>query len=164
MIVPVIENQIQQEAAQYIGSTLGGYVTLDRLNSACGLTSIQIPILGIPIKSVVQATIPGIVEKCNQLATLLQILSFEIYIYAFGFLLLVLGLVLGGGKREIIREVVREKAHKEEESEEEPEEEEQEKEETKSKKGKSKVKYCSECGSENNTGDKFCKDCGKKLK
>jgi preprotein translocase subunit SecG len=128
-------------------------------NSVCNL-NVGLFGFNIPIGQAAQALSPEVAQQCNSVSTIAKILSYETYVYIIGFIILILGLALGGNK-EVIREVVREKSEK---SEEEPEEEEEEKEEHKSKKGKSKVKYCSECGSENKIGDKFCENCGKKLK
>lgn len=166
IIVPAIVSSIQEEAGKYIGP-FESLVTLENLKTLCGLTeaSVPIPIPGIgisipiPVKPIIQIVKPEILERCNQLATLMQILALEIYIYSIGFILLVVGLVIGG-KREvqIIREVEK-PARKVVETETEEVEEEEEVEE-KPKKGK---KFCSECGSPVRPKDKFCKKCGKKV-
>jgi len=156
VIVPMIVAEIQREAEKYIGP-FKSLVTLENLKTLCGLTEATVPILGIPIpiKPIVGIVSPEILEKCNQLSTLMQILALEIYVYFVGFILLVVGLAIGG-RKEVIREVIREKRHEKE-----PEEEEETPKKRVKKKG---VRYCYYCGGEIKRGEKFCGSCGKKVK
>ena len=129
-------------------------------NSLCNL-NIGLFGFNIPIGQGAQALSPDIAQKCQNISTIAKILSYEMYVYLIGFILVVLGLALGGHK-EVVRDVIREKTRKEEEpSEEEPEEEEKT---PKRHIKKKEVKYCSNCGNEVKVGEKFCGSCGKKLK
>ncbi|MFZ3077103.1 MAG: zinc ribbon domain-containing protein [Candidatus Aenigmatarchaeota archaeon] len=126
-------------------------------NSLCN-SNVNILGFNIPIGQSVQSVSPDIAQKCQGASTLSSILSFETPAYLIGFVLLVLGLALGG-RKEVIREVVRERNEKVEQ--EEPEEEEETPEENVKKKG---VKYCSDCGNKIKVGEKFCGSCGKAVK
>jgi len=68
--------------------------------------------------------------------------------YGAGFLMLVLGLALGGSKREIVRVV--EKRVRNDDDEDTP-------------KSKDKGKFCGNCGVKLKMGDKFCGSCGEKV-
>lgn len=130
------------------------------VNSLC---NVNVGLFGfdIPIGQAAQALSPEATEQCQQYSLISKIISYEMYVYIIGFVILVLGLALGGGGKTIIREVVKE-SHEKVEDEEEPEEETEE--EPKIKKGKLKTKYCSNCGTKLKVGHKFCGKCGKGAK
>jgi hypothetical protein len=127
-------------------------------NSLCN-ANVNVFGFNLPIGQSAQALSPDIAQRCQQVSIVAKILSYEMYIYIVGFVLIVLGLALGGSK-EVVREIVKEKREKKPEK---PEEETEEKESEKYVKKKG-IKYCSECGSSNKISDKFCGSCGKKLK
>jgi hypothetical protein len=124
---------------------------LELIDTACNFNA-----WGIPIGQIGQAISPDIAQKCEEVKTAKQILSFQPYVYGFGGLMIILGLVTGG-KREVhvIREVERPR-HRESEDESEEEEAEE-----KPKKGS---KFCSKCGNRIKIGEKFCGSCGAKVK
>ncbi len=132
---------------------------IDLANSACGSAFGKIG-----------SAISGqVAEGCQQATIYNQVLSLSGPVYLFGFILLLVGLVIGG-KKEIIRERVvkqpkiRQQAR--EESEEEIDEvnpkvkEAKESNEEKTRESK-KLKFCSDCGAK--VKGKFCPDCGEKI-
>lgn len=122
---------------------------LELVNSVCNFN-----IWGIPVGQLGQAISPDVAQKCEQVRTVKQILSFQPFIYILGFILLVVGLAIGGKKEvHIIREVIKEPEKEVEETEEKPRE--------KIKKGR--YKFCSGCGSKVKAEEKFCGNCGSKL-
>ncbi len=122
---------------------------LELVSSACNFN-----IFGIPIGQIGQSISSDIAQKCEEVRIVKQILSFEPFAYLLGFILFVIGLVIGGRKEvHIIKEFVKE-----------PEEELEEGVEEKSIKSNKKVyKFCSNCGNKINPGEKFCGKCGNKL-
>lgn len=126
-----------------------------QVRTADQLCNFDFSLFGISVSDVVKTASPEIAQQCEEAAQIKQILSYEIYAYAIGFILVVLGLALGNGGgnvREIIREVPKIE-HKGDDEEE----------ETKPIK-KTKVKYCPKCGNRVKRGEKFCGSCGKKVK
>jgi hypothetical protein len=124
---------------------------LELVSTACNFN-----IWGLPIGQIGQAISPETAEKCEQVKTAKQILSLQPYIYIGGFVLLVLGLALPSGKKEVmVREVVKG-----------PKEIEEIKIKKEPKPGvrvvKPKIKFCTNCGAK--VKGKFCSNCGKKLK
>lgn len=91
---------------------------------------------------------PDIAESCRQVQGIGQILSLEPFIYMVGFGLLVIGLILPSGKKEVIvKEIIKE-----------PNFEVKKENDLEDKKIKSKVKFCSNCGAK--VKGKFCTKCG----
>jgi|UniRef100_A0A7C3WLZ3 hypothetical protein len=119
---------------------------LELISTACNFN-----IWGIPVGQIGQAISSDVAQKCEQVKTVKQILSFQPFVYILGIILLVVGLVIGGKKEvHVIREVVKE-----------PEEEIEDGTEEKAK--KKGYKFCSECGAKVKAGEKFCGNCGNKL-
>lgn len=129
---------------------------IDLADSACG-----------SVFGKIGSAISGqVAEGCQQATTYNQILSLSGPVYLFGFILLLLGLVIGG-KKEVIKERVIERPKVKKQTNEEPEEEidevkpkVKESNEEKSKESK-KLKFCSNCGAK--VKGKFCPDCGEKI-
>ena len=110
---------------------------------------------GIPLGQIGQMVSSEAAQACSQAATLSQILSVGPIGYLVGAGLVILGLVIGNGKKR--KKVVYE------EEEEEPEEEEAEVEEEPEETEQIVKVRCKKCKTLNEEEAKFCKKCGKKL-
>jgi len=89
-----------------------------------------------------------VAEKCEQIGTLAKILSMSTYIYIAGFVLVILGLALGGKTKEVIKIIEKPVTISKEI---EPEVE---------KLSVEKTNFCGECGNKLKPDDKFCGKCG----
>jgi hypothetical protein len=93
-----------------------------------------------------------VAENCRQVQIFGQILSLEPLIYITGFALLVIGLIIPSGRKEVIvREVIKEPLEK-------PESMVKKGDEGEEEKIKSKVRFCSNCGAK--VKGKYCTKCG----
>ena len=120
-------------------------------NSLCGSS-----FLGIPLGKIGQAISPETASECNTVGGISQIFSLAPIGYIVGFLLLVIGLAIGGGKKEtIIREVVKPVTAKGYDLDEDVDSEEE------IKTVKEKVKYCKNCGEK--VKGNYCSGCGEKV-
>jgi hypothetical protein len=111
---------------------------------------------GSPLGAIGGSVSSDVANGCQQVGFLGTILNYELFIYFGGIILLVIGLAIPSGKKEVIREIVKEKSTQKEEPEEEIEEESE-------IKKPAKFKYCSDCGTKVSKKSKFCIECGKEL-
>jgi heme/copper-type cytochrome/quinol oxidase subunit 1 len=125
---------------------------IEIVNQMCGFN-----LFGVPLGKIGQAVNPEIAQQYQQIGILGKFFSVTPYLYAVGFVLIIVGLVLGQKTKEVVK--VKEKPVSV--SKEEPEEvEEEEDTEPETKKASKKAKFCIECGNKLKPEDKFCGKCG----
>jgi len=127
---------------------------LDLIKQLCNIN-----IYGIPLGQIGQALSPNLADQCEQVRITSLVMTWSWAGYVVGFILLVLGLALGGSKT-IIREVIREpQTFYEKEYEEEPKIIKK----SDKKMKKETVSFCSNCGKKLSGDEEFCSNCGEKI-